>query len=178
MRPAGLMRMPARSLLWLTLCCGVLAACLPAGPGDAPSPLAAEAIEVTTLEPPGAAPATAPAAPTPEPAPKPVADPAPEPAAPPGPETAPAPEPEAAPPPPLSPEALACQRRGGTYLTLRAGFGTCQMPTRDGLQACRRKSDCQGECLARSGTCAPAQPMFGCNDVLDDTGRRTTLCLE
>jgi hypothetical protein len=33
-------------------------------------------------------------------------------------------------------------------------------------------------CLARSGTCAPIMPLFGCNEVLDKQGRRVTLCIE
>ena len=32
--------------------------------------------------------------------------------------------------------------------------------------------------LARSGTCAPITPMFGCNDILQDDGREVTLCLD
>lgn len=152
--------------------CVWLAGCQTGAPGGAPSPLSAEAIEVTTLAPPGAASDAPPSAPEPSAPAPPASEPAaPEPSAP----AEPAPEPAAA---PLTPEALACQRQGGTFLRLRAGFGTCQTPTSDGLKTCRRKTDCEGECLARSGTCAPAQPLFGCNEVLDSTGRRTTLCLE
>jgi hypothetical protein len=45
-------------------------------------------------------------------------------------------------------------------------------------KACTRQSQCEGYCLARSGTCAPITPMFGCNDILQDDGREVTLCLD
>lgn len=54
----------------------------------------------------------------------------------------------------------------------------CVRPTGEGLKACRRATDCRGECLARSGTCAPIAPLFGCNEVLDDMGRRMTQCID
>jgi len=141
----------------------LLAACqlsLPGASGGtaaAPAnPLTGDAIAVTSLD--AAPPAIPPAA---EPAP---------------------PEPPAAepvPPVPQSPEQIACERRGGSYA--RAGAGdarACIRPTRDGGKQCRRESDCEGTCLARSQTCAPITPMFGCNDILQDDGRRVTLCLD
>jgi hypothetical protein len=54
----------------------------------------------------------------------------------------------------------------------------CVTLTRDGGKACTRQSQCEGYCLARSGTCAPITPMFGCNDILQDDGREVTLCLD
>ena len=153
----------------------LLAACqlsLPGGPGGtaaAPAnPITGDAIAVTSLD---SAPAPAPegAAPTA--------------AAPPAAEPAPLDPPAAAPiviePPPPSPEQIACERKGGSYA--RAGAGdarACIRPTRDGGKQCRRESDCEGTCLARSQTCAPITPMFGCNDILQDDGRRVTLCLD
>ncbi|MFN3972576.1 MAG: hypothetical protein ACK4L4_14600 [Gemmobacter sp.] len=155
--------MKAARGLWGLAVLMALGGCqLPADKRDAPSPLAAEAIEVTPLDPAPEAGAVTPDA-------APAAPPATEP-----------PRPQSAPPAPRSPEALACQRRGGTYLVRRgtAGLATCQMPTRDALKACRRGSECEGECLARSGTCAPVRPLFGCNEVLDSFGRRATQCLQ
>lgn len=140
--------------------CQALAACqLSLGalaPGEA-SPdaggLMAEPIETTTLD-----------APPPEPGP------------------APAPVPEVAPelpPPSRSPQQIACERSGGRYaLAGTTGLRTCVRPTRDSGKQCRRESDCEGLCLARSGTCAPAVPLFGCHDILQDDGRRVTLCLD
>ena len=54
----------------------------------------------------------------------------------------------------------------------------CIQPTRDGGKRCTRESQCDGVCLARSGTCAPVKPLLGCNEVLQDNGVRATLCIE
>jgi hypothetical protein len=73
---------------------------------------------------------------------------------------------------------LACERRGGS---LGPGPGTgsflCVMPARDSGKTCARSTDCDGECLSRSRTCAPVTPLRGCHDVLDRAGRTTRLCL-
>lgn len=79
---------------------------------------------------------------------------------------------------PISPEELLCKASGGLWTVVgeTAAF-LCVKPTRDGGKACRKESDCDGQCLARSGTCAPYAPLYGCNDVLDRQGRLVTLCL-
>ncbi len=79
-----------------------------------------------------------------------------------------------------TPEALDCIRKGGRYLTVGGGTVTrsCVKPTRDAGDRCERGSQCDGECLARSGTCAPVTPLFGCNEILQDDGRRVTLCID
>ncbi|MGQ0565535.1 MAG: hypothetical protein ACT4OK_10745 [Gemmobacter sp.] len=164
----------------------VLAACtlaLPGGKADAPAPLATEAIEVTTLDAAGAG--TAPVSAAPEepeqaeggevasdnPTATPEAD---DPA-----EATPPPEEAAPPPAPLSPAALACQRRGGRYIKTGSGdLRACVKETGDGGKQCRRETDCVGSCLARSGTCAPVTPLFGCNEIFQADGRRVTLCLD
>lgn len=79
----------------------------------------------------------------------------------------------------LTPEALACQRRGGQWTKIGEGEGrSCVRRTRDAGKRCDADRDCQGVCLARSQTCAPVDPLFGCNEVLQDDGRRMTLCLD
>ena len=142
-------------------------------PGGAEQPVGqpVEAISVTPL--PDAPPAT------PSPPDPPEADPAPD-AAPPEADVAPAETPaEAIPAPPPSPEQLACERRGGRFMRAGdTGLMACVQPTRDAGQQCRRGSDCDGECLARSGTCAPFTPLFGCHEILLDTGARVTQCLD
>jgi hypothetical protein len=172
--------MRGRAFLWAL---PLLAACtlaLPGGGGgDAPSPLATEAIETTTLDAPAPGAAKAPA---------PDADPAPEAEA-----TAETPDPEEQPAPPAAPEpapaevdpalltpaALACQKKGGRYVKTGSGsLRACVRVTGDGGKTCRRETDCEGACLARSGTCAPVTPLFGCNDILQADGRRVTLCLD
>lgn len=90
-----------------------------------------------------------------------------------------APTEEPPPPPPKSPMQIACEKDGGTWS--RAGGSvamTCFKPTRDGGKSCRRESDCSTLCLARSRTCAPVTPLFGCHSVLQNDGRAVTLCLD
>jgi hypothetical protein len=88
--------------------------------------------------------------------------------------------PVAAPPPPPGPAQLACERRGGSWLRVIEGSEarSCVRRTRDSGKRCDDGTDCQGDCLARSGTCAPVMPLFGCQDILDDTGRWMTQCIE
>ena len=154
----------------------LLAACtlaLPGGKSDRPSPLETGEIEVTKLDAAKAdQPATEPTAtpdPPPEPGPK-------VPEATPAPKTPPA---EAAPPAPLSPSALACKKNGGRYIKTGSGdLRACVKVTGEEGKSCTRETDCTGSCLARSGTCAPVKPLFGCNEILQADGRRVTLCLD
>jgi hypothetical protein len=62
--------------------------------------------------------------------------------------------------PPKSEAQRACESRGGLWARGRS------------------KADCQGQCLARSMTCAPALPMFGCHEVVERSGMRVTLCID
>lgn len=185
--PRLLSRLLSR-LLPLTLV--LLAACVPLGKGekgDAPVPVPADEISVTPLPKAGALPAVEapPAAGVADPAEGDAAPADPATATPPGDPATPVAEipPEAAPPapppPPPSPEALACQRKGGEYRG--TGVGTlkaCVRATGEGTKRCTKQTDCKGLCLARSGTCAPVTPLFGCNDILQADGRRATLCVD
>ena len=94
----------------------------------------------------------------------------------PAPTTAPAPVvPQAS----KSASQIACEEDGGRWA--RAGESiamTCIRTTRDAGKSCDSKTDCEGECLARSRTCSPIKPLFGCNPVLMDTGAEVTLCIE
>lgn len=176
---------------------GLLSACqlsggakVPGGPGEAvtPNAVAGSEIEVTALDaPPGEAAAvenaaTRPAArdaAAPQAAPadeEAMADPA-------ATETAqePAPEPELARTPvtPKSEQQLACERKGGKWFKVGKGDKrACVRQTRDAGKRCERESQCDGVCLARSRTCSPFKPLFGCNEILQDNGARVTLCLE
>jgi hypothetical protein len=197
--------MPLLSRLCLIVALsGLVSGCQLAPPGTGgadvtPNAVAGEAIEVTALD---AAPAPAAdpalgagamataaaqeAPPAPgsqraeiQPAPLPAADEvsadeaAPEASAEPAAEAEPAP-PEA----PKSEAQIACERKRGSWATTNAGLNTCVKPTRDGGKRCERESQCEGLCLARSGTCAPVVPLLGCNDILQDNGVRATLCIE
>nr|WP_237684803.1 hypothetical protein [Szabonella alba] len=91
----------------------------------------------------------------------------------------PAPAAEAPAPVVKSAAHIACEADRGRYV--RVGSGSvmaCQRLTRDAGESCSVKSDCQGECLARSRTCAPLTPLFGCNEILQDDGRRVSLCID
>lgn len=146
------------------------------GAGDAAS-ITGPAVETTTLPPVGspAAPATETAAPVDASAEAEAEGPE----APAAPEAAPEPAPEPAPPVVKSPAQIACEKLGGRLVRVGTGLAmACQRVMRDAGKSCRRKSDCEGECLARSSTCAPLSPLFGCNDVLQDDGRQVTLCID
>lgn len=161
----------------------------PNGPAPDVSPITGLAIEVTTLGDPAAAdvaaPETAPetavetapdlaAQPTlrPEPRPKGIAD-----AAVAASDAATAADvvPEVL----KSPQQLQCEKQQGVWSVAGdTGARICVYQTRDGGKACTKGTQCQGQCLARSGSCSPITPLFGCNEILDDDGRRVTLCID
>jgi hypothetical protein len=147
----------------------------------APRPLsmpmpAAPKVMAKPMPQPAPAPAVKPAATAPAPEVAPAKAPAAKPATP---ETAP---PEAPQPPAVvldDPQALKCQKQGGQWANVgQAGLHACILPTKDGGKQCKAKTDCQGECLARSGTCSPIAPLFGCNDILTEGGLRVTQCID
>jgi hypothetical protein len=80
--------------------------------------------------------------------------------------------------PPLPHETLEveCRKIGGAVSTVSGGLLACLRETGDSGKQCSRESDCEGQCLARSGTCAPVDPLFGCHEILGDTGTRMTQC--
>lgn len=86
-----------------------------------------------------------------------------------------------APPPEVvkSPTQIACEKGGGRFVSsgTKQSFA-CVRPTRDGGKRCNRESDCQGLCLARSQTCSPFTPVFGCQEILNDRGLRMTQCVQ
>lgn len=140
------------------------------------NPITGDAIAVTSLDAPAATaspPAKAPAPPAVQPAAEAVAA-----------SDTPAkadPPPAAEPVPPVAVKTaahLACEKRGGRWSV--AGGGTaafCQTPTRDAGKSCSRSTDCAGYCLEKSRTCAPVTPMLGCHDILNETGRMLTQCI-
>lgn len=89
--------------------------------------------------------------------------------------------PEAAPevvPEPKSAQQQACERKRGKWVRAVGELKACVYPTKDAGKHCTRESQCDGACLARSNTCAPVKPLFGCNDILQDDGARVSLCIE
>jgi hypothetical protein len=83
------------------------------------------------------------------------------------------------PEPPKSDAQRACERKRGAWSKIGKGeLRACVYTTRDGGKSCDQESDCEGQCLARSGSCSPIRPLFGCNEVLQDNRARVTLCIE
>jgi hypothetical protein len=172
----------------------LLLACQMTAPGAGPQGVRDDAIAVTPLDAPGA-PAVAPArvaaqtaAPdtvvaeaatksTPHPKPRPAGL---------GGEAAVAAaavEPQASTPAedaaPKSPEQMLCEKAKGQWASAGdTGAYYCASTTRDGGKLCTRKTQCEGQCLARSGTCAPITPLYGCNDIFEKDGRQVTLCID
>jgi hypothetical protein len=95
------------------------------------------------------------------------------------PEAAPKADLEATPVTPKSEMQIACEKKGGNWFQIGEGDKrACVRATKDALKRCERESQCEGVCLARSGTCSPFKPMYGCHEILQDNGARVTLCLE
>lgn len=189
------------------LAAAVLSACVALAPaGDKakrPNPVTGGEIEVTSLDDPAETPAKGKGAKAGE---KPgatdalpVIDPGAESVAPDAPTTKPKPRQDAAPEAAVEPEVpatptpadvvpgkaktpaqVACEKKRGHVWSKAgtSGASACIKLTRDSGKRCTAGGDCEGECLARSGTCAPYTPLFGCNEILQDNGSRVTLCLD
>ena len=72
-----------------------------------------------------------------------------------------------------------CEKDGGRFGRSANGVTfACYRPTSDANKHCETGSDCEGLCLARSLTCSPIEPFFGCHEVLSSRGLRQTLCVE
>lgn len=81
--------------------------------------------------------------------------------------------------PATSPEEASCIAEGGRWG--KAGTSSamaCFRPAKDAGKACNAQSDCTTQCLARSGSCAPFWPIFGCTEVIQNDGSVVQLCLE
>lgn len=72
---------------------------------------------------------------------------------------------------------LACEKKKGKWVSAGGKSRICLFNTKDAGKQCTRESQCEGACLARSGTCSPIRPLLGCNEILQDNGARVTLCI-
>ena len=77
-----------------------------------------------------------------------------------------------------SDQQIACEKKKGQWSKVGSLSYTCIFRTKDAGEHCSKGSQCEGECLARSGTCSPIRPLLGCNEILQDDGRRVTLCID
>lgn len=87
------------------------------------------------------------------------------------------------PPDPVAPffaaEQAACLARGGMYQRVgQSDVRACIFATQDAGRSCTSSAACEGMCLARSGTCAPVTPLYGCHEIVQNNGLRTTQCLQ
>lgn len=72
-----------------------------------------------------------------------------------------------------------CEASGGRWGPIaNKTIFICFRNLPDANQPCRTETDCQGYCLARSRTCAPIEPLFGCHEVLSPSGLPQTVCVE
>lgn len=72
----------------------------------------------------------------------------------------------------------ACVAKGGNYTRTKAGAFVCVTRTGDNGRVCTASSQCEGACLARSGTCSPVTPLIGCHDIVTDGGGMATVCID
>lgn len=73
----------------------------------------------------------------------------------------------------------ACEARGGRWAAAGgADRFVCFTTPADAGRSCESAGDCSSVCLARSRTCAPVTPFFGCHEVLNARGARQTLCVQ
>ena len=96
-------------------------------------------------------------------------------------ETEPDPEPGTEEPEPEDRNAEAraqCLKKGGSFAKTRAGGFVCVTNTSDALKTCTKSSQCEGACLARSRSCSPVAPLIGCHEILTDSGRLATVCID
>ena len=79
----------------------------------------------------------------------------------------------------LKQEREACEADNGRWGTAANGvLFVCYRNQPDANQFCSTESDCAGFCLARSRTCSPIDPFFGCHQVLSKDGLPQTVCVE
>lgn len=69
-----------------------------------------------------------------------------------------------------------CEAAGGRMVVGLAG-PQCAAAQPDAGKSCRDNSDCAGFCLAKTRSCTPVTPYFGCHDVLTG-GKAATICVD
>lgn len=78
-----------------------------------------------------------------------------------------------------SEQRAACEADGGRWSpAANKTLFVCYRNLPDANQPCRAETDCAGFCLARSRTCSPIEPLYGCHQVLSGAGLPQTVCVE
>lgn len=90
------------------------------------------------------------------------------------------PEAEALPRPSMTAtEKADCTAKGGQIgIAGLLGGEFCVKRAPDVGKSCTKASDCAGDCLSASRTCAPTLNPFGCRDYLDETGQPQSICVD
>ena len=79
----------------------------------------------------------------------------------------------------LAASRIECEADGGRWgPALSGAVFVCYRTTGDAGQSCSGSEDCETHCLARSRTCAPIEPFYGCHEVLSRGGVPATLCIQ
>ncbi len=72
-----------------------------------------------------------------------------------------------------------CEASGGRWgPAANKTIFVCFRNLPDANKPCRAEGDCQGFCLARSRTCTPIEPFYGCHQVLSSGGLPQTVGVE
>lgn len=71
-----------------------------------------------------------------------------------------------------------CLAKNGNFSRTKAGAFVCVTRTGDSGKVCSAAGQCEGACLARSGTCSPVVPLIGCNDIVTNNGNMATVCID
>ena len=79
----------------------------------------------------------------------------------------------------LQAEREACERKGGRWgAAPNKASQVCYQTLSDANKSCKSETDCAGLCLARSRTCSPVEPFYGCHEVLSASGLQQTVCVD
>lgn len=79
----------------------------------------------------------------------------------------------------LGEQRITCERRGGRWAPAASQTSfVCYLTLPDANKTCSTGRDCQGLCLARSHSCTPVKPFYGCHEVLSNSGLPQTVCIE
>ena len=70
----------------------------------------------------------------------------------------------------------ACEADGGRFGRAGKEAFVCYTVPRDAGKYCKVAGDCSTYCLSRSNTCAPVEPLLGCNEIRTASGESTTRC--